>query len=318
MTSHSQPLVSVVTPVYNGEKYIAVCIESVLKQSYVNWEYIIVNNCSTDQTQDIVRKYVEQDARIRIHNNDRFLDIMQNWNHAVHQISPNSKYCKILLADDVLFPNCIEQLVAVAERNPSVGMVGSYVLTGDQVACDGLPFPDEIIPGKEVCRRNLLQKPYVFLSQSSLLIRADIISAQNDYYPEPNIQGDVESCYRVLQKSDFGFVHQVLAYIRVHDDSVTSKMALPMRTYLLANLDMMLRYGRIFLDNGEYEKALKHRLGIYYKFLGNSLLERRNKKFWRYQKQEFRKLGFRLNWMKIFITGFREFLARIFNRVWPA
>ena len=51
------PLVSVVTPVYNGETYLAACIESVLSQSYSNWEYVIVNNCSTDRTLDIASDY---------------------------------------------------------------------------------------------------------------------------------------------------------------------------------------------------------------------------------------------------------------------
>ena len=49
-SGNDEPLVSVVTPVYNGDKYLADCVESVLKQTYQNWEYVIVNNCSTDRT----------------------------------------------------------------------------------------------------------------------------------------------------------------------------------------------------------------------------------------------------------------------------
>ena len=54
---HVEPLVSVATPVYNGERHLAECIESVLAQTYQNWEYIIVNNCSTDRTREIAESY---------------------------------------------------------------------------------------------------------------------------------------------------------------------------------------------------------------------------------------------------------------------
>ena len=52
-----QPLVSVVTPVYNGAEYLVECIESVVNQTYANWEYVIVDNCSTDDTLAIARRY---------------------------------------------------------------------------------------------------------------------------------------------------------------------------------------------------------------------------------------------------------------------
>ncbi len=58
MNTSEQTLVSVVTPVYNGEDFLVECIESVLRQSYSNWEYIIVNNCSTDRTLEIALNYV--------------------------------------------------------------------------------------------------------------------------------------------------------------------------------------------------------------------------------------------------------------------
>src|SRR5438093_8149037 len=58
-----QPLVSVVTPIYNGEKYLAECIESVLAQTYQNWEYVIVNDCSTDRSLDIAQYYTHKIGR---------------------------------------------------------------------------------------------------------------------------------------------------------------------------------------------------------------------------------------------------------------
>ena len=67
-----QPLVSVVTPVYNEEKNLAECIESVLAQTYPNWEYVIVNNRSTDRSLEIAQRYAAQDARIRVYDNREF------------------------------------------------------------------------------------------------------------------------------------------------------------------------------------------------------------------------------------------------------
>ena len=89
----SQPLVSVVTPVYNGEKYLSACIESVLAQTYENWEYVIVNNCSKDSSLDIAQRYGKRDSRIRVHNNRDFLSMIENFNHSLIQSSDESKYC---------------------------------------------------------------------------------------------------------------------------------------------------------------------------------------------------------------------------------
>ena len=128
MKPDQQPLVSVLTPVYNGEKYLAECIESVLAQTYQNWEYCIVNNCSTDRTLEIAQSYADKDKRIRIHNNVEFVGCDPNGNIAFRQISPESKYCKVVHADDWIFPECIMKMVELAEANPRVAIVGAYGL----------------------------------------------------------------------------------------------------------------------------------------------------------------------------------------------
>ena len=61
-----QPLVSILTPVYNGERYLRDCIDSVLAQDYQNWEYHIVNNCSTDGTLQLAESYAAKEPRIRV------------------------------------------------------------------------------------------------------------------------------------------------------------------------------------------------------------------------------------------------------------
>ena len=87
MNSIPRPLVSVVTPVHNGEPYLEDCIKSVLAQTYQNWEYILVNNCSTDRTLEIVSAWVRRDSRIRVHSNRTLVKMGPNHDIALSLIS---------------------------------------------------------------------------------------------------------------------------------------------------------------------------------------------------------------------------------------
>ena len=91
MISENCPLVTVLTPVYNGEAYFAECIESVLSQTYQNFEYIIVNNCSTDRSLEIAKTYAARDSRVRIHTNEKFVDVIANHNTAFRLMSPRGQ-----------------------------------------------------------------------------------------------------------------------------------------------------------------------------------------------------------------------------------
>ena len=296
MDAQVQPLVSVVTPVYNGEKYLAECIESVLSQTYNNWEYIIANNCSTDRSLEIAQSYAEKDARIRIHNNRTFVGAAENHNLALQLISPESKYCKIVHADDWLFPECTARMVTVAEAHPSVSIVGAYGLRGNRVAWDGLPYPSTVVSGREVCRRTLLGGFYVFGSQTSHLIRSDLIRNRKEYYSTNEFHrsyADQEACYKALQDYDFGFVHQILTYTREHDDSETS---LFIRTGfnidLPSQLNILTKYGPIYLSDEEYQRRLRQVMKRYHRFLCQNIFLWRSRKFWNYHKRALDYIGY--------------------------
>ena len=291
----AEPLVTLVTPVYNGEKYLSQCIESVSNQTYSNWEYIIVNNRSTDRSLEIAESYAKKDSRIRIQNNPEFVGVIQNHNIAFRQLSPASSYCKVVQADDWLFPQCLAQMVAVAEANPSVGIVGSYSLDNARVKCDGLPYPSTVIPGRESCRLTLLGQLYVFLSPTSLLIRSDVIRNVDRFYDEAHIYADVEACYEVLQHLDFGFVHQVLTYIRKHSRSMTATFARRLNALILADLYFLTKYGPVYLSRGEYKSRFRRVQRDYYRFLARSVLQLREREFWKYHMKELRQMGCRLS-----------------------
>jgi len=244
MNSQVQPLVSVVTPVYNGAKYLAECMESVLAQSYYNWEYVIVDNCSTDKSPEVARFYAENDRRIRVHRNQKLASMAENHNIALRLISPESEYCKIVHADDWIFPECIAEMVKVAEGNPSVGLVGAYGLRGVRVVGDHLPYPSTVVPGHEICRRNFLGKGfYVFGSPTSVLFRSDLVRKRKSFFNGHPFHAqfmDIEACYEVLQSSDFGFVHQVLTFSRTHDESASSSYGRTgFNTDLLAQMNIL-------------------------------------------------------------------------------
>lgn len=291
MNLESQPLVSVVTPVYNTEEYLAECIESVLAQTHDKWEYVIVNNCSTDRSLEIMQHYAQQDARIHVYDNDEFLSQFQNWNHAMRQISPESEYCKVVHADDWLFPECITRMVEIAEAHPSVGIVGAYRLDEVRVNLDGLPYPSTIVPGREICRWHLLGGPYTLGSPTSLLIRSDIVRSRQAFYNESVLHSDKEVCFDILQDYDFGFVHQVLTFTRRHNESMTS-LTNRFNTRLLARLALFLRYSSVYLSEEEHKRGLERILGNYYQFLARSVFELKGSEFWNYHRNELERLGY--------------------------
>lgn len=286
------------TPVYNGAQYLAECIESVLAQSYENWEYVIVNNQSTDRSREIAEQYARKDSRIRVVDTDRFLDVMGSQNTAFRQVRPHASYCKMVHADDWLFPECLRRMVDLAEAHPSVGMVGAYRLENTIVSCDGLPFPSTVVPGRELGRATLLGGPHVFGTATALLFRAEVIRRRDSFFDENNFHADEAACYEVLQTSDFGFVHQVLTFARRHPAAQTT-FTEAMKTYLPKGIRHLQAYGPFFLGPEETRLRLRYQFHLYYRSMSTGILQGRGRKFVAYHRQQLKKLGYRLSWPRL-------------------
>lgn len=313
--SESRPLVSIVTPVYNGAAYLAECVESVLAQTYPNWEYVIVNNGSTDESLAIAQRYAAQDRRIRVHDNSEFLRAMPNWNHALRQIAPDSAYCKIVHADDWLFPECLARMVAVAATHPAVGIVSAYRLNEDQVDLDGLPYGCTVTPGRTICRLALQHQPlYLFGSPTSLLIRSDLIRQRPQFYDESLIHADTDVCFQVLAESDFGFVHQVLTYTRRHNESRTSFVQ-RFNTQAAERLLRLQRYGPRYLEPAAYQQQWQAQRRAYYRLIARGLLEGKGPAFWHYHRQNLAKLELPLERRQLVRSLVKESLTT--GRSWP-
>jgi glycosyltransferase involved in cell wall biosynthesis len=295
VTSPSEPLISVLTPVYNGEPYLAECIESVLAQTYPNWEYTIVDNCSSDGTRALAEKYARLDTRITVHVNDAFLDIIGNHNKAFSLISPNSKYCKIVSGDDWLFPECLERMTVLAEAHPSVGIVGSYQLSGSgdhwYLRTYGLPYGVNAFPGREIGRKQLLGTLDVLGNPTSNLYRSDLVRSSEAFFPNKSAEADVSACYKHLRDVDFGFVHQVVSCERLHPGQIT-KTSKGLNAYLGSELSDLSTYGSNYLTPAEISVRTQELLDEYYKFLALSAVNFREKRFWNYHRDRLRELGY--------------------------
>ncbi len=309
--SGTPPLVGVVTPVYNGGRYLAECIESVQAQSYPHWRYTIVDNRSTDETNVIANRYAAADPRIRVVQNEEFLPMLANWNAAMHEADPESAYIKVLHADDMLFPECLSQMVALAEEHPQVGIVGAYRLSSDTVELNGLDYPSPVVSGREICRRSLLSGLRVFGSPSSLLLRANLVWAKQRFYNEANLHADTEVCYELLQHCDYGFIHQVLTYTRRHPEQMTT-FAQRQNSFLLAHLSIALCYGPVYLTPEELDRKRAQLLANYYRFLARNLA-RRDPRFWSYHRDSLRAFGLQLESQRLVIAALLEFADIVLN-----
>lgn len=310
----TSPFVSVVTPFYNTENYLAQCIESVLKQSYDNWEYVLVNNCSTDRSVQIAEHYARlYPNKLRLEHNKTLVPQTQNYNGALQLISPGSKYCKIVQADDFLFPECLSMMVEAAEQNPSIGVVGAYSLEGRRVAFDGLPYPSTFVSGATIGRLYFLEDLYVFGSATQLLLRSDLIRSRTPFYDETCYPfEDAIVAFDLMRQCNFSFVHQVLTFTRRDNPSMMVR---------IANLDysapfnlMMLRWiGSSFLKPYEYEDQLRKKERLYANVLVNGAISLRGRDFWRFHQGMLKQLGYSLRSPSVWHSLYLGLIDSIFS-----
>jgi glycosyltransferase involved in cell wall biosynthesis len=289
----SEPLVSIVTPFYNTAQFLGQCIESVLGQTYTNWEYILVNNCSSDGSEQIVQEYVSRfPDRIRLTHTPSFLSQLQNYNLALSYISAGSKYCKVVQADDWIFPDCIRRMVEVGELEPSVAIIAAYELEGNVVALDGLPYPATKVLGRDVARLFFLDRYYLFGTPTSLLMRAELVRSRSPFYDERLAPfADAHACFALLKYSNFGFVHQVLTFSRRDNDSILLRMR-PFSPLRFARLAFVVVHGKDYLSEKEYKQCLEEAEYRYFLVLGKALLRGESQEFWQFHRAVLASIGY--------------------------
>jgi hypothetical protein len=227
---------------------------------------------------------------------------MANHNRAFNLAPPDAKYCKVVSADDWILPECVARMVEFAEAHPSVGLVGTYQLCGGgdewYVRNDGLPYGHGATPGREVCRLQLLGMVDVFGTPTSSLYRADIVRKTKNFFPNETTEADRTACFECMRVSDFGLIHQVLSYERLHWDRMGTT-AWRLNAHLPSDIHDVLTYGPMCLTQDELENRVRTLMEKYYNYLALSTLNSRDEKFWAYHRGRLEELGYPMSRVKL-------------------
>ena len=263
-----EPLVSVVTPVFNGAEYLEEAIESVLAQTYRNWEYTIVDNASRDATPEIAERYARSESRIRHLRFEEFVSATENHNRAFAAVSADSEFCKPLQADDWLYPECLTLMVEAAALSDNIGIVSAYQLRDRRVDLAGLPYTTTFATGRDIIRGTLLGRFNVTGAPTATLLRTRFVREQDPFWEEGFRHEDTEALLRMLTRRDFVFVHQILTFAREQQGS-RYRWSENMNSQGTEDIVFLLRYGQRqiggipVLSQDEYRARLRERLRSY-------------------------------------------------------
>jgi glycosyltransferase involved in cell wall biosynthesis len=254
-------LVTVLTPVFDGAAHIRECLDSLLRQTYANWHCIVVDNASSDGTPDIIEKYSARDSRIRLARYEDFVDSTANHNRAFAMLPAESEYCKVLQADDWLYPECLAEMVSAANRSESVGLVSSYQLFNGHVHLDGLPHDLTIATGRNILRTTLLGLN-VTGGPTATLLRSAFVLERKPFWESGFRHEDTEAYLWMLSRHDFAFVHQVLSFARYQPEA-RLRWSDRMNSRVPEDIVFLIRYGPSVLTEAEYRAALRAKLRSY-------------------------------------------------------
>lgn len=270
-TRTGRPRVSVGMPVYNGADYIAESVESVLAQSFSDFELVVCDNCSTDDTERIVRSF--SDPRIRYVRNERNLGLVGNANRCLDVA--DAEYVCIFHHDDVMRPDNLARKVAILDAQPTVGLVHSNLVLIDPLGAvvakeiwAAESRVDYIEAGPVVFRNFVMTMPYaasIFIG--AVLARKACYDAVGRFSEQLPHCLDSEMWMRMMLRFDVACIGEPLVKYRVHPSSTSSAWGnnetLP---YVLEHYEavrcVFARYGTTVPDGRRLWQAVSRRFAL--------------------------------------------------------
>jgi glycosyltransferase involved in cell wall biosynthesis len=228
-------LVSICIPTYNGEKFLRLCLESALSQTYGNIEIVIVDDTSNDNSHAIAQEYAGKDSRIRIFRNERNLGLVGNWNQCV--LLAQGEWVKFLFQDDLLEPQHVEELLAMA-RGRNIAVVGCFrkflfepgtthetqqFYLNNRTLIEQI-WRDTALSAEDIAKFALSNVGVNFFGEPTVsLIHRDVFGAIGYFDPALAMRCDTEFWVRAGINFGLLMVRKDLATFRVHKRSTSSR-----------------------------------------------------------------------------------------------
>jgi len=209
-----KPLVSVLMPAYNADKYIGDAIESILNQTYKKLELIIIDDCSQDNTWKIIQEYLKKDKRISAFQNKKNLYIAENRNKLLKHA--RGRYIAWQDADDISISDRIDKQVELLEKNPDIGIVGGYLLfyqDGKVISTRRYDTNDKQLR-KKIFRYSPVAQPAAMIRKECF----DKIGIYNLKYPPAE---DIDMSFRIGEYYQFANLAKPVIKYRQYAKSAT-------------------------------------------------------------------------------------------------
>ncbi|EAI4157310.1 glycosyltransferase family 2 protein, partial [Campylobacter coli] len=213
----NKPLVTVIMPAFNRENYISFAIESILNQDYLNFEFIIIDDCSTDATYNIIQEYAKRDQRIIVLRNKKNKGIVYSLNRCLER--SRGKYIARMDDDDISLPERIEKQVNVMEKDISIVVAGTYFKPMDE----NLEFFGNWV---NVCKHEMIKLKMMFecpICHPTVMIRASFLKENNlKYSYKYQYAEDYKLWSDIIQKGGKIInIPEVLLFYRISNSSIS-------------------------------------------------------------------------------------------------
>jgi glycosyltransferase involved in cell wall biosynthesis len=206
MDNKNSVLVSVLITAYNREQFVAEAIESVLLSTYKNFELIVVDDCSSDRTVEIVKEYALKDESVRFYKNEKNLGDYANRNRAAGYAK--GKYIKYCDSDDKLFDWTLDYCVQMMEKYPDAGM---GILNKNK------ELEHEYLNPAETINMNFFQKEILAIGPSGTILRREAFQKIDYYKPDYGPASDMYFNLKMAAHFPIVLLNEDFFFYRRHD-----------------------------------------------------------------------------------------------------
>jgi glycosyltransferase involved in cell wall biosynthesis len=252
-------LIAVVTPVYNGGKFLAQAMEAVQAQTYRPLIHVVLDNCSTDDTAAIIARYQGRGVPIVTKKNATLLPVTQNWSEAVRMVPAEAAYFKILCADDLMTPDAMAKMTQVALSAEDVRVVTGGERVNGVPQRANLPADCIVFEASNILARVFADGANLFYHH--LMYRTDTREPGRDFFEAGMVSFDADAAFRVLARGGrCGVVHEHVFDTIAHEGTLTATWTNKMAAQHWEHLARIERYGPAALSREDYRRVLRRQL----------------------------------------------------------